>query len=102
MYYDRSAGLMKDEVRTVDSFWIGQAVKQYKNVVDAFETAKGTFETDNKAWDAAITAREADPTKALAKRPVVPSVPGAYTGPALKLSEQQRATMSAAATTVTK
>lgn len=88
LYYERSTGQSKNTVRLVDSLWVQRAYTPYNAVKTGFDTAKSTYDTDKTAYETAFTANAKDGKTTVPTRPDMPSVPAAYDGPQLLLSDQ--------------
>jgi len=52
---------------------------------------KATYETDKKAYEAAVTTSKTDPKTTVPTKPNRPAPPGAYKGPIMALDAQRTA-----------
>lgn len=88
IYYEQSTGQTKEAIRSVDSLWISRSIAAYNGAVTAFNTAKSTYETNAKKYQAYLDS----PSGTEVERPDLPSDIGDYTGYYLELASQQENT----------
>ena len=88
LYYDRSTGQGKNTVKVVDSTWATRVFEPYTAVTTKFDADKSTYDTAKTDYETAFTANAKDNKTTVPTRPDMPSVPAAYSGPSLLLSDQ--------------
>lgn len=93
-YYSRDAGQSKGLIYGVDSVAVTGAVGVYNAQVTAYNALKTTYDTDKTAYETAVEDKKKDPKKTVPTRPNMPSQPAAYSGPELRLSGQNIASVT--------